>query len=222
MENIKLITDFPIAYESPDHIMPWGTKNDNSTNHDFIEETLEFFKQNHELNTIKFLDLGCSGGQLVVDFYEKGNLSVGLEGSDYSVKHQRANWPKYHNDILFTCDVTKPYSLYKDENKIHFNFITAWEVIEHIHPKDLKNFFQYISDNLEENGTFVGSVSTKEDVIEGHVLHQSVFSEDVWYDKLMNKIIPGTGLSMYQYPFSNAVREDWGSFNICLKKENNV
>lgn len=217
--NLKLKSNHPVAYESPDHLMPWGTMRDNSTNHNFIEETLIFFKENYNLDNINFLDLGCSGGQLVVDYHNKGNLAVGLEGSDYSVKHQRANWPEYHNKILFTCDVTKPYSLYLNEDKVYFDFITAWEVIEHIHPNDLKNFFQYISDNLKENGIFVGSVSTKEDVIEGHILHQSVFTEEEWYNKLMNNILPNVGLSIYQYPFSNVVRGDWGSFHICLKKE---
>jgi len=221
MKKIKLITNNPVAYESPDHLMPWGTKNDNSTNHLFIDEIQTFFKQNYELDKIKFLDLGCSGGQLVVDFHNRGNLSVGLEGSDYSVKHQRANWPEYHNSLLFTCDITKPYSLHDGDDKINFNIITAWEVVEHIHPDDLKNFFQYINDNLEEEGIFLASISTKEDIIEGHILHQSVFSEKIWYEKLNNDILQNTNLVLYSYPFLNVVRGDWGSFHICLKKEIN-
>jgi SAM-dependent methyltransferase len=220
MKNITLKTDNPIAFDSPDHLMPWGTMRDNSTNLGFINETLSFFKTNYELDKINFLDLGCSGGQLVVDYHNMGNLAIGLEGSDYSVKHQRANWPEYHNKILFTCDVSKPYSLFiDDKEKIFFNLVTAWEVVEHIHPNDLKNFFSYISDNLEENGIFVGSVSTKVEVIEGHMLHQSVFSENEWYNKLINDICPEINLSVYSYPFSNVVRGDWGSFHICLKKE---
>jgi hypothetical protein len=46
MENLKLQTEFPIAYESPDHLMPWGTMRDNSTNPAFIQEVQDYFKSN--------------------------------------------------------------------------------------------------------------------------------------------------------------------------------
>ena len=95
--NITVKTNYPVAFDSPDHIKPWGTKRDNTTNHAFIEEMHNHFKSTKDLDTFNFLDLGCSGGQLVVDFAQRGNLSVGLEGSDYSVIHGRANWPEYHN-----------------------------------------------------------------------------------------------------------------------------
>jgi len=212
---IILKTDHPIAYDSPDHLMPWGTMRDNTTNANFIEEIHEFFKLNYDLDNFNFLDLGCSGGQLAVDFYKQGNLSVGLEGSDYSVKHQRANWPEYHNKILFTCDVTKPYSLYNEGKKIEFDIITAWEVVEHIHPDDLSDFFKYINDNLKPGGIFLASVSTIEDVIEGFKLHQTIFSEVEWYQKLPKL----TSLKLYQYPFTYKVREGNGSFHILLIKE---
>jgi cyclopropane fatty-acyl-phospholipid synthase-like methyltransferase len=217
--NITLKTDYPIAYDSPDHMMPWGTKNDNSTNNLFIDELLEFFKINYDRDNIIFLDLGCSGGQLVIDFYNRGNIAVGLEGSDYSIKHKRANWPEYHNKMLFTCDVSKPYELFNKNNKILFNLITAWEVIEHIHPDNLKQFFKNIDDNLDENGIFVGSISTNMEIIEGHVLHQSVFSEKEWYNKIFPMVLEGTSLKLYSYPFTEVVRGDYGSFHVFLMKD---
>src|SRR4051812_47433094 len=33
---VSVRTDFPIAYESPDHLVPWGTMNDNSSNKKFV------------------------------------------------------------------------------------------------------------------------------------------------------------------------------------------
>ena len=218
MENLKLQTEFPIAYESPDHLMPWGTMRDNSTNPAFIQEVQDFFKSNYDLDKIKFMDLGCSGGQLAVDFYKNGNVAVGLEGSDYSVKHQRANWPEYHNKMLFTCDVAKPYTVSMDDAQYECNMVTAWEVIEHIHPDNLNMFFTNISNHLENNGVFVGSISTNVEIIEGHVLHQSVFSEADWYERFP-EILSGTNLVLYQYPFQNVVRGDWGSFHVLLRKE---
>ena len=64
---ITLKTNHPIAYDSPDHVFPWGTMRDNSTNSGFIDETLDYWKQRGK-GTINFLDLGCSGGQLVIDY----------------------------------------------------------------------------------------------------------------------------------------------------------
>jgi 2-polyprenyl-3-methyl-5-hydroxy-6-metoxy-1,4-benzoquinol methylase len=218
MNNITLKTDHPVAYESPDHLMPWGTMRDNTTNIGFIDEMHEFMKLNYDVDTFNFLDLGCSGGQLVVDFHNRGNLSVGLEGSDYSVKHQRANWPEYHNKVLFTCDVTKPYSLYNNGEKVEFDIITAWEVVEHIHPNDLSNFFQYISNNLKPGGIFLASVSTIEDVIQGHVLHQTVYSEAEWYKKFPT-LLEGSNLNVHEYPFTYKVRFEDTSFHILLQKE---
>ena len=78
---IKVITDHPIAYDSPDHIQPWGTARDNSTNEEFIKQTEQWF--NNE--PFKTLDIGCSGGQLTVDYANRGHLAVGIEGSDYSI-----------------------------------------------------------------------------------------------------------------------------------------
>ncbi len=214
---IKLKTKYPIAYDSPDHIFPWGTMRDNSTNEGFINETLEFWKQRGK-DKINFLDLGCSGGQLVIDYLNKGHLGVGLEGSDYSVKHKRANWPEYHNKNLFTCDVTKEYKLFENDKQIKFDVITAWEVIEHIKPEDLKPFFKYINDNLEQGGFFCGSISMKQEILQGHVLHQTVWNEKTWYDNFP-EILTGTTLELYDYPFKNKVRQDQGSFHILLLKQ---
>lgn len=218
MKNITLNTEHPIAFDSPDHLMPWGTMMDNTTNAEFIDEMHEFMKMNYDADTFNFLDLGCSGGQLVVDFYKRGNLAIGLEGSDYSVKHQRANWPEYHNNILFTCDVTKPYKLFKDNEQILFDIITAWEVVEHIAPNDLTAFFTHIGDNLKPGGIFLASVSTISDVINGFTLHQTVYSEGEWYTKFP-ELLEGTGLVAYKYPFTHKVRFENTSFHVLLQKE---
>ena len=214
---IILETKYPIAYDSPDHIFPWGTKNDNSTNEGFIKETLDFWKQRGK-DKINFLDLGCSGGELVVDYINKGHLAIGLEGSDYSVVHKRANWPEYYNKNLFTCDVTKEYKLIKNKNRLKFDVISAWEVIEHIKPSDLSSFFQNINDNLLPGGFFCGSISMNVEVLEGHTLHQTVWNENTWYKKFP-EILKDTSLELYDYPFKNKVREDYGSFHILLLKK---
>ena len=77
--TMKVITDHPVALNSPDHIFPWGTKRDNTTDVGFIEEIEDYFGRR---NKIKALDIGCSGGQLTIDFCMRGHDAIGIEGSD--------------------------------------------------------------------------------------------------------------------------------------------
>ena len=80
------------------------------------------------------LDLGCAGGQFVVDFINRGDIGVGLEGSSNSLSGVgKENWDKYHNKNLFLCDITKDYQLYYNGGKpMMFDFIHSEEVFEHI------------------------------------------------------------------------------------------
>ena len=213
---IKIQTNHPVAYDSPDHITPHGTANDNSTDTNFINEVSEFFKN----ETINFMDLGCSGGQLVVDFHNRGNFSIGLEGSDYSLLNGRANWPEYGNKILFTSDITKPFKvLYgEDETQILFDVITAWEVVEHIKYEDLNFLFKNINDSLKHGGIFLASVSTHEDSIGDAILHQSVFPKETWINEIFPEVLKDTNLIIKEYPFQHWVRGGSLSFHIMLQK----
>lgn len=173
----SIVTEYPIAYQSNDHTHPWGTKRDNFTNKKFINEISEHFG-----GKFNFLDLGCSGGQFVVDMMSAngGGASIGLEGSDYSVKHKRANWPKYHNKNLFTCDITKPFDVQNDGESVKFDLITAWEVLEHIPKSDLDAMFQNIYNHLSEDGIFACSVSFHSDKPNGVELHVTREKPPFW------------------------------------------
>ena len=206
---MKVITDYLVAYDSPDHQFPWGTKRDNTTDIGFIQEVEQFFGKK-----FKTLDIGCSGGQLTIDFNNRGHTAIGIEGSDYSVKHARANWPLWHNICLFTCDAAKPYII-KDDNDTPaiFDLITAWEVVEHIHPDSLQQFFTNITNHLGEDSIFCASIAPIPDIIDGHVLHQSVFSREVW----MTEILPIYFGKIKKLPFKNKVRYG-DSFHVMLQK----
>lgn len=207
---MKVLTDYPVAIMSPDHICPWGTARDNTTDLGFIEEIEQFF----ENKKIKTLDIGCSGGQLTVDFSNRGHQAIGIEGSDYSLVNKRANWPTFKNKLLFTCDATKPYTVVDSNNtKVEFDLITSWEVLEHIHQNDFDVFFGNINSHMHDNSIFCCSISPEEDVINGHVLHQSVFSRDIWN----NKILP-TYFEVFPFPFNNKVRYG-NSFHVLLRKK---
>ena len=59
----KLLTDFPIAYESYDHTNPKGTKQDNTKNGLYVRNLIRKLGPN-----MKYLDLGCAGGGFVSQF----------------------------------------------------------------------------------------------------------------------------------------------------------
>lgn len=206
---MKVITDFPVAVDSPDHLFPWGTARDNTTDLGFIYE-IEYYFKNKKIN---MMDIGCSGGQLVVDFSKRGHKAIGIEGSDYSIKTKRANWPEYHNKLLFTCDASKPYKIVEDDDSdIKFDLITAWETIEHIHPDTLDVFFQNICNHMHKGSIFCGSISVIPDVIEGYVLHQSVFPPEKW----MNEILPKY-FKVNIMPFYNKVRGVSNNIHVMLQ-----
>jgi len=83
--------------------------------------------------------------------------------------------------------------------------------------EDQKPFFKYINDNLNSGGFFCGSISTREEVINGYSLHQTVWNEATWY-KNFPDILKETNLELYQYPFNNKVRDLNDSFYILLLK----
>jgi len=214
MQKLRVVTDHPIAWESPDHIVPVGTKNDNSSSTDYIQEVENLF-QGRKINV---MDIGCAGGQLIVDFHNRGHAAIGIEGSDYNIKHKQFNWPEYHQKVLWTADLTKPLKVV-DENGdcVLFDLISAWEVVEHIHPDDLNFFFDNVLDQLKPDGIFVSSVNTGPDIREDengklHFLHQSVFLEQYWKDVILKDRI------IEPYPFNQKVRVCDNSFYMTMKR----
>lgn len=207
---MKLLTEHPVAFESPDYIQPWGTARDNTTDIGFIEEVEAFFKN----CKIKTLDIGCSGGQLTVDFFNRGHEAIGIEGSDFSLKTNRANWPQYGGKLLFTCDAAKPYQIIDDNsNPVKLDLITSWEVVEHIHPNDLDIFFTNMINHMHGESIFCASISTAPDIINNVVLHQSVFTEEYWKSNILCKYF-----KVFAFPFANKVRSGGTGFHILAKK----
>ncbi len=204
-------TNKPIAYDSLDHIIPEGTSRDNNTSEGYIDEVVAYFNN----RKIKYMDLGCSGGQLIVDFLKKGHEAVGLEGSDYSIKHKRANWPEYHNKNLFTCDISEPFKVLDEEgNQVKFDCISAWEVLEHIPYDGLKQLMKNIYDHLTPDGIFIGSVSLDANP----QWHVSVFPPNIWQNHIFKPLF-----HMTPYIFKHKVRNDVDhcSFFVILKKVKN-
>lgn len=208
--TIRLDTKHPVAFESPDHLAPRGTMNDNSTNKKFVTFMAE--RIDRELPGVVHgsLDLGCSGGQLVRDFKDMGWIAVGLEGSDYSLKHKRANWPELAGKNLFTCDITKPFKIWAGDQQARFHLVTAWEVLEHIATPDLPALFGNILAHLEPGGYLIASTTSAPDINEGIDLHQTKWTNAEWAKWItsnfpeMEKV--DLGLKFYQFVRHNEER----------------
>lgn len=215
---IILMCESKIAWDSNDTLFPWGTSRDNSTSKVFIEDAVNHFK-NKKFNV---LDLGCSGGQFIKDFIEHTNYSIGLEGSDFSIKEKRANWPELYQKNLFTCDVSKRFEI-RDENekRILFELVTAWELIEHIKTERLKIFFTNIWNHMTDDGIFSCSISTVPEPAygskNGEQLHETVWNQGKWLEYLESlKLF--VILKDDKLIFHNRVRREHGSFQLDLRK----
>ena len=128
---------------------------------------------------------------------------VGIEGSDFSLKHRRANWAQLANTNLFTGDITKPFQVTLDGQPTTFHVITAWEVMEHIATPDLKQVFQNVSRHLEPGGYFIASTTETSDIHEGIELHQTQWTNPQWRDYVAKNFpeleFVDVGLKIYQF-----------------------
>lgn len=168
---IEVRTEKRVAVNSPDHIRPWGTAQDNSTNHRFNEKVFKLFGQKR----IRVLDLGCSGGGFVRSMVDDGHDAIGIEGSDYSARMRRAEW-RTIPERLFTADVTEPFEVLENGSLITFDLITAWELLEHLKEEKMGIVCSNVIKHLEENGLFIASICTAPD----QDLHQTVRPRDWW------------------------------------------
>ena len=178
---IKLETEYPVAYESNDHIVPHGTVRDDTRYPRFIHACEMYFK---DITKLAFVDLGCSSGGIVLDALLRGHEAVGLEGSDESFKQQRAQWRVIPKN-LFTCDVTKPFVLKKDGSRKEFDVISAWEMLEHIKEDDLDGLLTNIKVHLKSGGIFVGSIANWDDIDEetGVNWHVNLHPYEWWAER---------------------------------------
>ena len=66
--TFEVITSSPVAAASNDHKVPLGTINDNTRCPRFVAACERVFRK-----PLRFMDLGCAGGGLVLDFLLRGH-----------------------------------------------------------------------------------------------------------------------------------------------------
>lgn len=175
----NILTFHPIALDSLDHLHPHGTAQDNSNNPDFCSAIENLFGRK-----VSVLDLGCSGGAMVRHFLETGHDALGLEGSNYSLVHNRAEWPIIPNNLM-TCDCSRPFLVLRKGIPATFDLITAWEVMEHIPEERLDIFLDNIKRHLAPGGVLVASIpfDQGEPSEQWHVTWKS----RIWWDELFRR-----------------------------------
>jgi hypothetical protein len=109
----------------------------------------------------------------------------------------RAEWPALGGRALFTADLTKPFEVVDAENRgsgrITFDVISLWEVLEHIHERDLTAVFDNILRHMEAGGLVITSISSE--VLEHH---QAVRDETWWTQTFCaHGLTPVPGLVRY-------------------------
>src|ERR1051325_2350118 len=159
LRKLRVRAEREVAYESPDHLIPWGTRRDNSRHRRFNQKLYQLFGE--ERPPIWVLDLGCSGGGFVKDCLDDGCMAVGIEGSDFSKRTKRAEW-RTIPEHLFTADITKPFEVFGEfpggEKQLKFDVITNWEVMEHIHERDIPGVVENVKKHLKPGGLWIMSV----------------------------------------------------------------
>jgi Methyltransferase domain len=177
---LRFEAERPLAFDSPDHLEPRGTRNDNTRHPRFVRKAEALIGEN-----IAHLDIGCAGGGLVWDFTLAGHLSVGVEGSDYNLRNARAEWGVIA-DRLFTADICYPFRVEKANGERQlFNLVSAWELFEHIPTASVDDAIGNIVANMTESGYLVCSIATFVDMNEatGTVFHQTVKPKEWWVEK---------------------------------------
>tara|TARA_Y100000310_G_C20469852_1_gene709439 strand:+ start:55 stop:891 length:837 start_codon:yes stop_codon:yes gene_type:complete len=212
--NIKCETQHPHPVESPDYLNPAGSIEDNHSNAYFIYELDSFFNG----MPYRLMDIGCAGGQFIVDVYHKGYpwLGVGIEGGnilgmteefeeretctgDIITKARgHENWTRYKDKCLFHADVTKPFKIINTETKtdIKFDIITAYEFFEHPLPEEIPYIIENIKNHLALGGRVCGTINLSSG---GH--HRCARSVEWWDDIFRNH-----GFEVQDYPFRTSPR----------------
>jgi SAM-dependent methyltransferase len=189
--NFSVLTSHPVAIDSLDHIYPCGAARDNSKNELFNQSVTRWLKENRASTPLpyKALDIGCAGGAFVKSLLLDGWEAVGIEGSDYPLRHDLFHWPELYNKNLFTADACRLYKVQKGDVDLsdYFDLITAWEVLEHVHELELWGFLENIHTHLSPSGIFCCSISSV-DCPHGHEsgnvdLHVTQKDHDWWVER---------------------------------------
>lgn len=198
----------PVAMDTDDHLFPWGAAQDNTRSPRFVAACERHFPG----RSLTFMDLGCSGGGLVLDFILRGHRGFGVEGSDAPLRAQRAEWRLLRHN-LFTGDITRPFTLRPASPEqataappVACDVISAWEVMEHIADADLPGLFANLHTHLKPDGLFIGSIALGPDdnPVTGARYHRTVQPQAWWRARFAELGLPM--LDQHDFAFEDFCR----------------
>lgn len=192
---MTIFTHHPHPVDSPDYTHPWGARNDDTHSPEFVQWVKE-----HASPGAFCLDLGCAGGGLVADLREAGFEAYGIEGSTAPKEIGREAWLKYP-DAFFHADLGKPWIIAALRGE--FEVISAWEVLEHIPEQEVGIFLRNVASHLKPGGWFAGTISLREDVVDGIRYHQTVKDLRWWAEQFSH-----VGLLWFYLPFDRRARKE--------------
>jgi len=198
---MKIVTKYPVAKSSPDHVTPKGATHDNTHCPAFVVEVEKLFK-----TKISVLDMGCAGGGMVADFLNAGHIAAGVEGSDKPRELKLGEWKNIPKN-LFTADISKSFHFTDKNEKKQYDLITAWEVLEHINEADIDFLINNINENLSSGGMFMASVAGFPDP----PYHVTIKPKEWWIEKFENAGFFPVETEIKTWPRA-------GSFHLTLKK----
>jgi predicted TPR repeat methyltransferase len=168
---IRFYTDHLHPTYSKDYTEPKGGAHDNNGSDDFVG----CFNQRN----VNYLDLGCAGAAIVEAMLNKGHNAFGIDGSDAQKKQGLNSWGRIP-ERLFNADITEPFHFIEEETneKVKFDVISAWDVMEHLYEDKLPGFCKNINNNLKSDGFFVCGIADFED--EGY--HITLHNKEWWVD----------------------------------------
>lgn len=176
---ISVHTSKPVALDSPDHTHPHGTMRDNSVNPAFNRKLYEMFPTDR----VRLLDIGCAGGGFVKSVLDDGGFAIGIDGSDYNLKHQRAEWATIPGN-LFCADATVEFGVWRTIGDgvapTLFNVVTAWEFMEHVSTARLPQVVKNIRWNTAQHSIIIGSINSASYIFDGIQYHQTIRPRDWW------------------------------------------
>lgn len=194
--KIEVFAESEHPLESPDYIDPDGCVNDNNSNQQFISELEEFF----DYDDFSVLDLGCAGGQFIVDLHRRDYLAVGLEGGKEDEMLSRAagkhNWNSLKGVCLFHADVSKPYEIKVDGELAQFDAVTGWDFFEHPDCSEIPDVIENAKKHLKVGGYLFATINPSEG------WKHRCAKEASWWDE----VFTSHGFSVQKYPFKSTPR----------------
>lgn len=245
--NITIVTSQEFCVDEPDyqiHVNEQGefrelkqncsAGEDNHTDQTLINEMLA----RKLFDDVSVLDLGCAGAGLILDLarHPSTNICIGIDGSPGVFRHP--NWHVQENrQVLRFANLVERFEVQEFDinqelspQKIKFDYITCYEVIEHFKEDQLDTFFTNVKNHLKDDGIFFGSIALFSDIRDEngwcphqpqynpnsrqYELHKTVFETREPWDDILDKYF-----NVIDHPWSIKMRNHSNSYYFACEQK---